>query len=322
MSRPERVMGARSAWCGSRRNGSRLRALRAPAMLRAVRWSTPPFVLLAVLALAGVAFARPGPSARHGHVPSRPRRVEATSPSCSIGRASRGHLRDGRQLAESSVLHFKGGSSPDQRWGTDELCTMLRDAARHVATVLPGASLTVGDLSRRRGGWFRPHLSHRTGRDVDIGFYALDAHGHSVMLDHFVRYDAHGVSFGGDHYRFDAARNWELIASLLDDPVAPVQYIFVSHRVRQWILEAGEQRHASRAMLERAATVLYQPHRGGAHRTHFHMRIYCDPSDRPECVDVAPFWGFYPYAHFQPNVPLSPVPTWARADVGEQPIRR
>ncbi len=301
----------------------------------AVRSSVPRFLVLvafAVLALAGVASAHPRHDARQSHESTHHHRrrhhvywrtlarsvpPSSTSPSVSVGRANRGHLGGGEQLAASDMLHFKRGTGSDQRWGTDELCNLLRNAAEHVAAVLPGASLAVGDMSRHQGGWFRPHLSHRSGRDVDVGFYAVDDAGHPVMLEHFVRYDAHGVSIGGDHYHFDAARNWALIASLLDDPIAPVQYIFVCHRVRRWILDEGEHRHAPRALLERVATVLYQPRRGGAHRAHFHVRIYCDPSDRPACTDVAPFWGFYPYAHYPEHVSLAPVPTWARSALAE-----
>ena len=41
----------------------------------------------------------------------------------------------------------------------------------------PGTKrLPVGDLSRRRGGFFPPHVSHQNGRDADIGFYLRKGH--------------------------------------------------------------------------------------------------------------------------------------------------
>jgi hypothetical protein len=55
-------------------------------------------------------------------------------------------------------------------------------------------------------------------------------------------------------------------------------------------------------MIERAEAVMVEPARGNPHRSHFHVRIYCAPSDRPTCRDVAPFWSWYPG-----NPPLDPT---------------
>ena len=36
------------------------------------------------------------------------------------------------------------------------------------------------------------HRSHQSGRDADVGFYVLDAHGKRVTPDHFIHFDAAG----------------------------------------------------------------------------------------------------------------------------------
>jgi len=39
--------------------------------------------------------------------------------------------------------------------------------------------------------------------------------------------------------------------------------------------------------------VMSQP-RHHPHRNHFHVRIYCNPHERPGCRDRAPFHSWYP----------------------------
>ena len=52
--------------------------------------------------------------------------------------------------------------------------------------------MLVGDLSSEQGGKLSGHTSHQSGRDADVGFYATDARGRAVELDHFVAFAADG----------------------------------------------------------------------------------------------------------------------------------
>ena len=96
--------------------------------------------------------------------------------------------------------------------------------------------------------------------------------------------------------RFDDARNWELVAKLVDDADARVQYIFVAHELKQRLLHEAARRHAPAELVSRAAAVLVEPAHGNPHRSHFHVRIYCSPADRSVCLDVGPYWAWYPGA--------------------------
>ena len=101
--------------------------------------------------------------------------------------------------------------------------------------------------------------------------------------------------------RFDDARNWLFVAQLLTDPQARIQYIFVAKPIRARLLREAVRRRAPTALIARAESVLVQPAKGNPHRSHFHVRIYCPLSDRPECLDVAPLWAWYPEPDANPR---------------------
>ncbi len=246
--------------------------------------------------------------------PARASRSRARRPnSLSVGYAFEGRLRRGVLLEESSVLRYTGEYRASGRfWGTRELVTLLERAAAHVARRLPGARLSVGELSAERGGRISGHRSHQNGRDVDIALYMLDARGRPFDPFGFAAFDARGHGLTpNEGLRFDDARNWELVSRLVTDPDARVQYIFVADSLKARLLATGRRRRAPRRVLERVEAVLHQPSHGHPHRNHFHVRIYCPPGDRPACQDRAPFHPWYPGTPpaASPSVPASADPS-------------
>lgn len=207
-----------------------------------------------------------------------------------------GRLRDAAELRESATVHRAGEYAPAGNfWATHELVQLLERAAAVVQRRIPGGRLTVGELSKRTGGDIDGHGSHESGRDVDLSFYMLDGAGLPYEPFAFAEFDGAGQAKAPNvGLRFDDARNWELVARLVADADARVQYIFVGTALRARLLAEGRRRHASASVLVRAESVLVQPARGHPHRNHFHVRVYCDPSDRPQCVDHSPFWPWYP----------------------------
>lgn len=246
-------------------------------------------------------------SPRQGHGQGYALEVSLRPPpgmeSRSVGFVFEGRLLRGQRLTESAyVRHMPDCIRADRFYGTWGLNQLLLRAARRVAVRLPGARLSVGELSAKRGGTIPGHRSHQSGRDVDIGFYLVDAGGRPAYTEHFldVRADGRVVdrSQGGlgelFGMRFDAARNWELIEKLVTDDVTRVQYIFVADTVAELLLSHARATGASPVIQERARAVMVQPDHGHPHRNHFHVRTYCAPSDRPRCRDQAPFWPWYP----------------------------
>lgn len=181
-------------------------------------------------------------------------------------------------------------------FGTWELIQLVERAAWRVHLRHPGAKLSVGELSKREGGRIDGHRSHRSGRDVDIGFYLLDAQGRPVNAPlAFARVRANGTCTSPNTgFRFDDARNWELVAKLVADGDARVQYIFVHRAIKRRLLAYGRRIGAPQVLVDRVELAMVQPGGSHPHRNHFHVRIYCAPGDRPSCRDRAPFHPWYP----------------------------
>jgi penicillin-insensitive murein endopeptidase len=246
-------------------------------------------LLAVLLLLAQVALASPQRS--------RARNRAHTARARSIGAPWHGRLERGIELRESQHIRRAGAyASSTHFFGTAELVHLIERAAAVVARRNPGSKLTTGELSKHSGGEIDGHGSHENGRDADLSFYMMDAAGHPYANPYaFAAFRADGHGLGANAgLRFDDARNWDLVSRLVADPEARVQYIFVARALRDRLLNEGRARHAPMSVLARAASVLVQPATGNPHRNHFHVRIYCDPSDRPACVDRAPYHAWYP----------------------------
>ena len=216
----------------------------------------------------------------------------------SVGYPWRGTLRRGVKLEESRYVRYVGEYAPrDNFWGTWELVQLVERAAYRVWQRIPGARLSVGELSAESGGDIDDHGSHENGRDADLSFYMLNGRGEPVEPWAFAAFRGDGTAMPpNEGYVFDDARNWELVAKLVADGDARVQYIFVANSIKRRLLAEGRRRGAPSAVLNRAEGVMVQPASGHPHRNHFHVRIYCPPADRPACRDRAPFHPWYPGA--------------------------
>ena len=215
----------------------------------------------------------------------------------SLGFAFQGKLRNGVRLRESRFVRYVPEyAAAGNHYGTWELVQLLERAAYRVSRRVRDASakLSVGELSRENGGRIPGHASHQNGRDVDLAFYMLDARGRPYEPYAFAEFDANGRGTGANSIlTFDDARNWELVAKLVADGDAKVQFIFVADVLKQRLLREGRRRRASGVLLERAARAMVQPAEGHRHANHFHVRIYCPPAARPVCRDRAPFHPWY-----------------------------
>lgn len=216
------------------------------------------------------------------------------SRSVSLGRSNGGLLRNGVPVPSDPAVLVKS-ESRGEHYGTAELVTLLVASAHAVARSAPGSRLVIGDLSREGGGRLRPHRSHRSGRDVDIGFYMVDPQGRALpAAPGFVHMTAQLVGPHGGHlYGFDVARNWALVAALLSHPEVHPQYLFVANPLIAALLRHARAQGASAELVARAEAVLDQP-RGSPHRSHFHMRIFCARDDVPSCEDEPPYFPWVP----------------------------
>jgi len=89
--------------------------------------------------------------------------------SASLGRPNAGALFGGAQLPENAAWKRV---DPSHAWGTPETIEYLTSALLSVDKRYSGTpAVSIGHLSAQKGGPLRPHVSHQSGRDVDVGFY-------------------------------------------------------------------------------------------------------------------------------------------------------
>lgn len=219
----------------------------------------------------------------------------------SLGAPNQGRLEGGTLLRPSKTVHVAKGTN---NWGLPQLVRAVRRAADAVVTKYKGPPMFVGDLSTKGGGPLLPHRSHQSGRDVDIGYYAVDGKNRPVLLDRFVAFDAAGRARDGSGLRFDAPRNWGMIRALLENPEIEVRYLFITAGLEKLIVEHAERKHARRELVARAATAMQNPDDVIPHDDHVHVRIGCPKGGRGGCIEES---------ISLPSDPGSSGPGWARA---------
>lgn len=210
--------------------------------------------------------------------------AEATS----VGTTSEGSLEDGFRVPLTGRFHRFYGPvrARGTHYATLEMAALLVRAARVVADELGGPPLVLGDISSEEGGDLARHASHNSGRDVDILPYRLDARGQPEAASRFVPFDAADP-------RFDDARNWWLLRTLIASQRPAVQYVFVARPLRARLLAWARSHDEHPEILRRAVKVLRQPGDSSAHADHFHVRIYCSAGDLDRgCVDTGPRWSW------------------------------
>lgn len=222
---------------------------------------------------------------------TRPPALEDAGGSVSCGAANRGALHGAVALPRAGVGYQvpEPWWSRGRRYGTDELVGLITRVAALVHEHHPGGTLGVADLSSPRGGALPGHRSHQSGRDVDLIYYALDPSGAPFPPDHVMAYYTHN---GRGHYArspdfvrgiaeryFDLTRNWALVKALITDPGAEVEHIFVSGRVRRWLLDYARRVGEPEALVAEATRLLRRPRGVDGHNDHMHVRIRCSEQD-------------------------------------------
>lgn len=158
-------------------------------------------------------------------------------------------------------------------WGTFLAVTRLVEVlSAHQLKYPKGAPIRVDDLSRKGGGYLRPHLSHRTGRDVDIR-YPL-----TIKTSGYIRANARTL---------DVPRAWALIHAFLK--TKDVVYVFVEYKLQKVLYQRAQQLKVPKDKLKkwfqyprskRSMTGIIRHEPG--HDTHLHVRFRkSDPEEEP-----------------------------------------
>lgn len=174
----------------------------------------------------------------------------------------RGSLVAGVQLAPSNDYAIK---HPALSWGTAKTIRLLQRTISRYRGRAGGPKVRVGDISKRGGGKLPPHKSHRTGKDVDIGYVIKGA----PEGRRFIR---------ATRANLDVRRTWQLVNAVLQ--TGQVRYIFMDYPIQQWLYEHAKGRGVGQGTLDelfqyprgkrRAAGVIRQE---PGHDDHFHVRF-------------------------------------------------
>lgn len=199
----------------------------------------------------------------------------------SIGTCNRGVLSASTELPRSGD-GFKWLRGDDHHHGLPRFVAAIERAAGVVAKQRPGAMLSVGDISAPHGGMLLPHLSHRSGRDADLLLYWTTLEGAPVETPGWIHMQADGLAFDEKtrrFLRFDVERTWLLVKTLLEDPDARVQWVFANRKVNALLIEWARARGDSPQTIAKAIDVMLEPHPGGPHDDHVHVRTACTSAE-------------------------------------------
>ncbi len=179
--------------------------------------------------------------------------------SMSFGTATRGGLLNGVRLSEDPHWTL---IDPLNTWGTTETVEYLTAAVATVFEEYPDShALFIGDISRKRGGYIKPHISHQSGKDVDISYF------YAKNPEWYARASA---------YNLDRARTWAFIRALLVQ--TDVHLIFIDRRVQRLLRSYAEAIGEDRDWLDslfigapgQPSIIRHEP----GHDTHMHVRFY------------------------------------------------
>lgn len=162
--------------------------------------------------------------------------------------------------------------NPKRSWGTFLAVTQIHDVLSSYGLRFPKApELLVMDLSRKGGGRFPPHVSHRQGRDVDIRYPKKPKYRRVVRTRPKM---------------LDLERTWFVVKKFLE--TKDVTFIFMDHALQrvlyQYALKHGETKKSLHKVFQypRGRRALHGiiRHEPG-HATHLHVRFRREPKKVP-----------------------------------------
>jgi hypothetical protein len=186
----------------------------------------------------------------------------------SSGTPQAGRLVDGTPLPYAPALYTR--RNPARSFGsshTIETVQAALGAMRHDKHV--HAEVIIGDLSQPKGGWFPPHVSHQSGRDIDIRLIVAPG------------LDRTTLPTTPEQVDWDAM--WALVHSFLE--TGQVTYVFLGWSRQPHLYAAARRAGVHRRVLEQwfqwpdrnnpAAVIRHED----GHLAHIHVRLACSPAD-------------------------------------------
>jgi murein endopeptidase len=182
--------------------------------------------------------------------------------SVSLGLAEAGRVMNAVRMPPGDAWTLV---TPEHAWGTQETIDGLMRVARRVRDTVPAAApLRVNHIGKKDGGYLRPHQSHQSGRDADLGFYYQPG------------VDLQALK-GRREQLMDLAANWALLRALVTE--VDVEFILVDRRIQKvlydYALAAGEDKDWLDSLFHGPDPLVRHARR---HRDHFHVRFFAPRS--------------------------------------------
>jgi murein endopeptidase len=204
---------------------------------------------------------RPHPlaSVSNDEIERRLRQEPQSLGAMSIGKPSAGLLFNAVTMPSGDAWSLV---DPSHAFGTDETVAYLENAISSVAKEYSSSpKLMIGHISARTGGYLKPHLSHQSGRDVDLGYYYL---GGSRW---YQRVSAQNL---------DLDRTWALVRAIVTE--TDVEMLLIDRSVQDLLVEhaekIGEDKEWVRLIFHGKGSVPPIVRHAPGHATHFHARFY------------------------------------------------
>ena len=181
--------------------------------------------------------------------------------SMSVGSPDAGALFNGVQMPPGE--HWVR-VSPANEWGTQETVDDLIRCIEQVNKEFPGSPpMYIGDFSARHGGHLPPHVSHQSGRDVDVSYY------YKPGLQRWYRYATRA--------NLDLPRTWAFVRAVIT--LTDVKLLIIDRSIQKIIKDYALSIGEDRAWLDDVfrgrpgklhPLIIDSP----GHRTHIHVRFY------------------------------------------------
>jgi len=185
--------------------------------------------------------------------------------SVSLGRPSAGALVNGVPMPRGEGWKL---IDPGHAYGTQETVDYLTAAIRRVRARYPDAhDVYIGHISAPKGGALRPHMSHQSGRDVDLSYFYLD--------------DSARWYRRADENNLDRERTWAFVRALVIDTDPELILIDRSLQLllKEHALGIGEDPEWIRSLFDgipgKVRPLIF--HAKG-HATHLHVRFFAPVS--------------------------------------------
>jgi murein endopeptidase len=193
--------------------------------------------------------------------------------SVSVGFADRGRVLNAIQMPQDPAWIVE---RPAYAFATRETVDALALAFRAVRRQFPdSAPARLSHVGAREGGYLRPHRSHQSGRDADIGF--------------FYRGDRLPGRGATREKLIDPARNWAMIRTLVIE--TDVQVILVDQGIQNVLHRHALAIGENPAWLSQIFGRIVKHAR--RHRDHFHVRFYA-PRSQELGRRIQPFLALRP----------------------------